>query len=174
MFTKEDSKYDVFKHFHISEKPEEETELIEHFNHIAKKHPPYLLTLGECEEKNLIGENNTRYNDKRLLDWVQSLIVGINDDEMNMDNHTDMTATERHNNTYHCCKIMYLVDQYRTVGLHSTIQGIIEGQHMFVHPGMSRVHALWFLKARNEKIIMWDTNNTFTDKKPLTLSLIHI
>ena len=168
MFTKDDSKYDVFKHFHISEKPEEETELIEHFNHIAKKHPPYLLTLGECEEKNLIGENNTRYNDKRLLDWVQSLIVGINDDEMNMDNHTDMTATERHNNTYHCCKIMYLVDQYRTVGLHSTIQGIIEGQHMFVHPGMSRVHALWFLKARNEKIIMWDTNNTFTDKKPLT------
>ena len=151
MFTKDDSKYDVFKHFHISEKPEEETELIEHFNHIAKKHPPYLLTLGECEEKNLIGENNTRYNDKRLLDWVQSLIVGINDDEMNMDNHTDMTATERHNNTYHCCKIMYLVDQYRTVGLHSTIQGIIEGQHMFVHPGMSRVHALWFLKARNEK-----------------------
>tara|TARA_Y100000768_G_scaffold220715_1_gene166409 strand:- start:93 stop:635 length:543 start_codon:yes stop_codon:yes gene_type:complete len=63
---------------------------------------------------------------------------------------------------------MYLVDQYRTVGLHSTIQGIIEGQHMFVHPGMSRVHALWFLKARNEKIIMWDTNNTFTDKTPLT------
>ena len=99
---------------------------------------------------------------------MQSLIVGINDDEMNMDNHTDMTATERHNNTYHCCKIMYLVDQYRTVGLHSTIQGIIEGQHMFVHPGMSRVHALSYLKARNEKIIMWDTNNTFTDKKPLT------
>ena len=83
MFTKDDSKYDVFKHFHISEKPEEETELIEHFNHIAKKHPLYLLTLGNGEEKNLIVENNTRYNDKRLLDWVQSLIVGINDDEMN-------------------------------------------------------------------------------------------
>ena len=39
-------------------------------------------------------ENNTRYNDKHFLDWVQSLIVGINDDEMNMDNHTDMAATE--------------------------------------------------------------------------------
>ena len=169
MFTKEiNNEFEKFKHFHISEKPEEEKELIEHFEYVAKKHPPYLLTLGECEEKNLIGENNTRYNDKRLIDWVQSLITGINDDEMNMDNHTDMTAIERHNNTYHCCKIMYLVDQYRTVGLHSTIQGIIEGQHMFVHPGMSRVHALWFLKARNEKIIMWDTNNTFTNKRPLT------
>ena len=80
----------------------------------------------------------------------QSLINGINDDEMNMDNHTDMTATERDNHTYHCCKIMYLSTNL-TVGLHSTIQGIIEGQHMFVHQGMSRVHALWFLKARNEK-----------------------
>ena len=169
MFIEEsNSEFDKFKHFHISERPEEETELIEHFNHVAKKHPPYLLTLGECEEKNLIGENNTRYNDKHLLGWVKSLITGINDEEMNMSNLTEMTATERHNRTYHCCKIMYLVDQYRTVGLHSTIQGIIEGQHMFVHPGMSRVHALWFLKARNEKIIMWDTNNTFSDKTPLT------
>ena len=169
MFIEEsNNEFDKFKHFHISERPEEETELIEHFNHVAKKHPPYLLTLGECEEKNLIGENNTRYNDKHLLGWVKSLITGINDEEMNMSNLTEMTATERHNRTYHCCKIMYLVDQYRTVGLHSTIQGIIEGQHMFVHPGMSRVHALWFLKARNEKIIMWDTNNTFSDKTPLT------
>ena len=169
MFTKEtNDEFDKFRHFHISERPEEEKELIEHFNYVAKKHPPYLLTLADCEKKNLIGENNTRYNDKKLLEYVQSLILGINDEEMNMDNLTEMTATEKHNKTYHCCKIMYLIDQYRTVGLHSTIQGIIEGQHMFVHPGMSRVHALWFLKARNEKIIMWDTNNTFTDKKPLT------
>ena len=169
MFIEEtNSEFDKFKHFHISERPEEETELIEHFNHVAKKHPPYLLTLGECEDKNLIGENNTRYNDKKLLGWIQSLITGINDEEMNMDNLTEMTANERHNNTYHCCKIMYLIDQYRTVGLHSTIQGIIEGQHMFVHPGCSRVHALWFLKARNEKIVIWDTNNTFNDKTPLT------
>ena len=169
MFTKEtNDEFDKFRLFHITEKPEEETELIEYFNHIAKKNQPYLLTLKECEDKNLIGENNTRYNDKRLLEFVKALITGINGEEMNMTNHTEMTATEEHNKTYHCCKIMYLIDQFRTVGLHSTIQGIIEGQHMFVHPGMSRVYALWFLKARNEKIIMWDTNNTFTDKTPLT------
>ena len=70
MFTKDDSKYDVFKHFHISEKPEEETELM-NTSIILQRTLTYLLTLGECEEKNLIGENNTRYNDKRLLDWVQ-------------------------------------------------------------------------------------------------------
>ena len=168
MFTKEsDSKFDEFKHFHITEKPEEEKDLIEYFNHVAKKNPPYLLTLADCEEKNLIG-NNERYNDKKLVDWVKALINGINDDEMNMKNHIEMTAKEKDNHTYHCCKIMYLIDQFRTVGLHSTIQGIIETKYMFVHPGCSRVHALWYLKARNEKIVIWDTNNTFSDKTPLT------
>lgn len=169
MFTKGvNNEFEKFRHFHISEKPEEEKELIEHFEYVAKKHPPYLLTLADCEKKNLIGENNTRYNDKKLLEYVQSLILGIDDEEMNMTNLTDLTAEEKHNKTYHCCKIMYLIDQYRTVGLHSTIQGIIERDHMFIHPGMSRVHALWHLKARNEKIVMWDTNNTFSDRTPLT------
>ena len=102
MFTKEtNDEFDKFRHFHISERPEEEKELIEHFNYVAKKHPPYLLTLADCEKKNLIGENNTRYNDKKLLEYVQSLILGINDEEMNMDNLTEMTATEKHNKTYH-------------------------------------------------------------------------
>lgn len=169
MFTKEvNNEFEKFKHFHISEKPEEEKDLIEHFEYVAKKHPPYLLTLADCEKKNLIGENNTRYNDEKLLDYIQSLILGMNDEEINMTNLTELTEKEKHNKIYHCCKIMYLIDQYRTVGLHSTIQGIIEGQHMFVHPGMSRVHALWHLKARKEKIVMWDTNNTFTNKRPLT------
>ena len=61
MFTNDD--FDTFKHFHISENPEEEKDLIKHFNHVAKKNPPHLLTIADCEDKNLIGENNLRYND---------------------------------------------------------------------------------------------------------------
>ena len=43
MFTNDD--FDTFKHFHISENPEEEKDLIKHFNHVAKKNPPHLLTI---------------------------------------------------------------------------------------------------------------------------------
>lgn len=168
MFTNDD--FDTFKHFHISENPEEEKDLIKHFNHVAKKNPPHLLTIADCEEKNLIGENNVRYNDNKLLEFVQAMLTENRyGEEMTVKNMTTITGkSSKANQAYHCCKIMYLIDQYRTVGLHSTIQGIIEGQQMFVHPGMSRIHALWFLKARNEKIIMWDTNNTFENRKPLT------
>ena len=167
MFT--DNEFDTFIHFHITEKPEEEKELIEHFNHIAKKHPPHLLTIADCEEKNLIGENNVRYNDNKLLEFVQAFIANRDGEEMTVKNMTTITGqSDEANQAYHCSKIMYLIDQYRTVGLHSTIQGIIEGQQMFVHPGMSRIHALWYLKARTDKIIMWDTNNTFEDRTPLT------
>lgn len=166
MFT--NNEFDTFKHFHITEKPEEEKDLIKHFNHIAKKNKPYLLTLKDCEDKNLIGGENVRYSDKHLESFVKALIVGRDGEEMTVKNLTKITEDENHNETYHCCKIMYLIDQYRTIGLHSTIQGIIEGQQMFVHPGMSRIHALWYLKALDEKIVMWDTNNTFEDKTPLT------
>ena len=39
MFTKEvNNEFEKFRHFHISEKPEEEKELIEHFEYVAKKH----------------------------------------------------------------------------------------------------------------------------------------
>ena len=169
LITEEKSPYEDFKHFHISEEPETLIEAEEYFNWICKnRSKPYLITLGDCVDKDLIGENNTRYNDGRLVDYVVTLLEGIHGPTIDKNTFSEETMKENQNKVYHCCKIMYLIDQYRTVGLDSTIQGVIEGKNMFIHPGMSRIYALWYLKPLEEDVVMWDTNETFSDRTPLT------
>ena len=169
LITEERSPYENFKHFHISEEPETLIEAEEYFNWISEnRSKPYLINLGDCVDKDLIGENNTRYNDSRLIDYVVTLLDGIDGPTIDKNTFSEETMKENQNKVYHCCKIMYLIDQYRTVGLDSTIQGVIEGKHMFIHPGMSRIYALWYLKTLEEDVVMWDTNETFSDRTPLT------
>jgi hypothetical protein len=169
LITEERSPYENFKHFHISEEPETLIEAEEYFNWICEnRSKPYLINLGDCVDKDLIGENNTRYNDGRLIDYVVTLLDGIDGPTIDKNTFSEETMKENQNKVYHCCKIMYLIDQYRTVGLDSTIQGVIEGKHMFIHPGMSRIYALWYLKTLEEDVVMWDTNETFSDRTPLT------
>ena len=58
--------FEEFKHFLISEEPETLVEAEEYFNWIcANNSKPYLINLGDCVEKGLIGEGNDRYNDGR-------------------------------------------------------------------------------------------------------------
>ena len=161
--------FEEFKHFLISEEPETLVEAEEYFNWIcANNSKPYLINLGDCVEKGLIGEGNDRYNDGRLIDYVVTLLDGIDGPTIDKNTFPEETRKENQNKVYHCCKIMYLIDQYRTVGLDSTIQGVIEGKHMFIHPGMSRIYALWYLKTLEDNVVMWDTNETFSDRTPLT------
>lgn len=175
----EESKYQKFKHFHAHECETKEQlsalklEVEEYFNWISKNSSvPYVVTLGECEEKGLIGvtiEDNGKYNDFQLQGYVKAFIENINGPEITQKNLTTITGeNDLENRSYHCCKIMYLVDQVRTVGLDSTMQAVSEGKNMFVHPGMSRIHALWYLKARDTKIVFWDNMKIFSDKTPLT------
>ena len=155
LITEERSPYENFKHFHISEEPETLIEAEEYFNWICEnRSKPYLITLGDCVDKDLIGENNTRYNDGRLIDYVVTLLDGIDGPTIDKNTFSEETMKENQNKVYHCCKIMYLIDQYRTVGLDSTIQGRIEGKHMFIHPGMSRIYALWYLKPLEENVVI--------------------
>jgi len=161
--------YEEFKHFHISEEPETLVEAEEYFNWICENNSkPYLIKLSDCVEKGLIGEGNDRYNDDRLVDYVVTLLDGIDGPTIDKNTFSEETRKEKQNKVYHCCKIMYLIDQYRTVGLDSTIQAVMEGKHMFIHPGMSRIYALWYLRALNDDVVMWDTNETFSDRTPLT------
>ena len=171
----EDLKHKKFKHFHFHDLTEEEIEETkkearECFEWISKNSSkPYLITLGDCEEKELIGELNARYNDKVLNQWALRLLVNIDGQEITQKTLTKITEESvKDNNSYHTAKIMYLIDQFRTVGLDSTLHAITEGDYMFVHPGMSRIHALWYLKQRDEKIILWDNTNKFADRTPLT------
>ena len=170
----EENKYKKFRHFHYHDLTTEEevaeldAEVKEYYEWITNNSSvPYLVTLSECEEKNMIGENNGRYNDLVLQTAVTKLLDNINGTPITQKTLTDVTQNTLDNDSYHCCKIMYLIDQYRTVGLDSTMQAITENIHMFVHPGMSRIHALWYLKARAEKIVMWDNVGHFKNKAAL-------
>ena len=170
----EEIKYKKSTWFHFHEKTEEEiseevAKAKEHFDWISKNsHKPYLVTLRDCEEKELIGEKSGRYTDAVLNQWATRLLDNIDGTPVEQKTLTKITdESEIDNYSYHTCKIMYLVDQYRTVGLDSTIQALTENKYIFVHPGMSRVHALWYLKAREEKIVLWDNVGHFENKAPL-------
>lgn len=169
------NEYTKFKHFHFHDLTEEEItklkqEAREHYEWISENSgKPYLVTLGDCEELNFIGENNGRYNDKVLNQWALRLLENIDGKPVTQKTLTQITGESvKDNNSYHASKIMYLIGQYRTVGLDSTLQAITEGEYLFVHPGMSRIHALWFLKARTEKIVVWDRHQKFSDRTALS------
>ena len=128
------------QHYHT------EKEMREVFNYISSNvSTPYMMKLGECRDF-FSGWRNS-YSQEQLLRFVISLIEGIDGNAIDMENFMEQTKNDDQNRLYHCCKIMYLIDQYRTVGLHSTMQCISEGNNVFVHPGMSRIHAHTYLNA---------------------------
>ena len=147
--------FDKFKHYHNFE-----DEIRECFDYISEKSKPYLVTLRDCIDVGYYGPNNQRYAHK-LIEYITTLIDNIDGQAITMENHTELTANNPENTVYHCCKVMYLINQYNEVGLHSTLQAITEGNHMFVHPGCSRIHAHSYLEAYNEKIIVWEDITNF-------------
>ena len=150
--------FDKFKHYHNFE-----DEIRECFDYISEKSKPYLVTLRDCIDVGYYGPNNQRYGTEKLLEHVIHLINGINGNAITSDTWKEEVADNHQNMVYHCCKIMYLIDQYKEVGLHSTLQAISEGNHMFVHPGCSRIHAHTYLEAYDEKIIVWDRHKRFSE-----------
>ena len=151
--------FDTFKHYHNLD----DDEIKRCFEYISKKSKPYLVSLKDCIDVGLYGPNSERYGTHKLIEYITTLIKGIDGKAITMENHIEITATEPENIIYHCCKVMYLIDQYKEVGLHSTLQAITEGNHMFVHPGISRIHAHSYLEAYDEKIIVWDRHNKFSE-----------
>ena len=139
------------------------TETKDCFDYISGHSKPYLVTLQECINVGIYGPNTQRYGTEKLLEHVIALIKGIDGNSIDMQNFSEQTADNEQNMLYHCCKIMYLIEQYNTVGLHSTMQALTEGNHMFVHPGCSRIHAHSYLQAYDEKIIVWDRHNKFSE-----------
>ena len=149
------------QHYHT------EKEMREVFDYISSNvSTPYMMKLGECRDF-FSGWRNS-YSQEQLLRFVISLIEGIDGNAINMENFMEQTKNDDQNRLYHCCKIMYLIDQYRTVGLHSTMQCISEGNNVFVHPGMSRIHAHTYLNAYDENIIVWDRHNKISNHTPIS------
>ena len=161
--TESNTNFDEFKQYYNFD-----SDIKECFDYISKKSKPYLVTLKDCIDVGYYGPNSQRYGTHKLLEHVIHLIRGINGNAITSETWKEEVVDDHQNMVYHCCKIMYLVDQYKEVGLHSTLQAITEGNHMFVHPGCSRIHAHSYLKAYDEKIIVWDRHNKFSDRTPLS------
>ena len=156
--TESNTDFDKFKQYYNFD-----SDIRECFDYISKKSKPYLVTLKDCIDVGYYGPNSERYGTHKLLEHVTHLIRGINGNAITSDTWKEEVTNDHQNMVYHCCKIMYLIDQYKEVGLHSTLQAISEGNHMFVHPGCSRIHAHSYLKAYDEKIIVWDRHNKFSE-----------
>ena len=156
--TESNTNFDEFKQYHNFD-----SDIRECFEYISEKSKPYLITLRDCIDAGYYGPNSERYGTHKLLEHVIHLIKGINGNAINSDTWKEEVTNDHQNMVYHCCKIMYLIDQYKEVGLHSTLQAISEGNHMFVHPGCSRIHAHSYLEAYDEKIIVWDRHNKFSE-----------
>ena len=161
--TESNTNFDEFKQYYNFD-----SDIKECFDYISKKSKPYLVTLKDCIDVGYYGPNSQRYGTHKLLEHVEHLINGIDGNAITSETWKEEVTDDHQNMVYHCCKIMYLVDQYKEVGLHSTLQAITEGNHMFVHPGCSRIHAHSYLKAYDEKIIVWDRHNKFSDRTPLS------
>ena len=182
MRTTKPNKYETNCHFHFMHRGYEDDweKLLDCWKYTTEtnKSLPKLCTYGELTDLGYLGENSDAYNDTALNDYVYRFFDNM-DLELTIDNKTHLEIQE-HNWVFHKVKIQWLINQYRTIGLYSCIQGRFknipkwEKQHkhhsrknFFVHPGMSRVHALRHLRAFDSKVIVWDPNNQI-DKKPLT------
>ena len=147
-------------------------EMKEHWHWIVEnRSTPYLLTMTDLLELKLIGPENGRYNHNEIFRKVTQLLDYIDGPELNKENFMELTGNDtKMNQCYHTCKTMYLIDQYKTVGLYSTMQAITEnkGANMFVHPGFSRIHAYYYMANPEDVLILWDNDNIVKDKTPLT------
>tara|TARA_B100002019_G_scaffold291397_1_gene311487 strand:- start:3831 stop:4742 length:912 start_codon:yes stop_codon:yes gene_type:complete len=164
------------KHFMLHDDGNEKgpvyEEMKEHWHWIVENNStPYLLTLEELVDLKLMGPENSRYNSEEIFKKVTYLIDYIDGPELNKENFFELTGNDtKTNQCYHTCKTMYLIDQYKTVGLYSTMQAVTEsgGTQMFVHPGFSRIHAYYYMANPEDVLILWDNHNIVKDKTPLT------
>tara|TARA_B100000900_G_scaffold179959_2_gene152599 strand:+ start:13826 stop:14701 length:876 start_codon:yes stop_codon:yes gene_type:complete len=137
---------------------------------------PKLLTYGELTDLDYLGSRHTGYGDFQLNKYVYNFFDNM-DLELTIDNKIHLEIQE-HNWVFHKIKVQWLINQYRTVGLYSPIQARFKkipteklhkqsGNRIFVHPGMSRVHALRHVRAFDSKVIVWDPHE-YIDKKHMT------
>lgn len=193
MLTTKPDEFEVNRHFYFQHKGYENDweEMVRCFNYIVEENQciPKLCTYGELTDLGYLGEESNAYTDRALNDYVYRFFTNM-DLELTVDNAYYKADPEKivhleiqeHNWVFHKVKIQWLVNQYRTVGLYSPIQGRfkklpkVSKQHkhhatnnLFIHPGMSRVHALRHLRAFDSSVVVWDPDD-YVEKEGLTFT----
>ena len=104
--TESNTDFDKFKQYYNFD-----SDIRECFDYISKKSKPYLVTLKDCIDVGYYGPNSERYGTHKLLEHVTHLIRGINGNAITSDTWKEEVTNDHQNMVYHCCKIMYLIDQ---------------------------------------------------------------
>ena len=126
---------------------------------------PKLCTYGELTDLGYFGNRESGYSDFQLNKYVYNFFDNM-DVELTEDKKGHLEI-QSHNWIFHKIKVQWLINQYRTKGLYSPIQARFKklpteklhkqsGNKIFVHPGMSRVHALRHVRAFDSPVIVWD------------------
>ena len=98
---------------------------------------------------------------EQLIEYITTLIDNIDGNAITMENHTELTANNPENTVYHCCKVMYLINQYNEVGYILHYNNYRRQSH--VRASMFSYTCTFLSKAYNEKIIVWDRHNKFSN-----------
>lgn len=123
------------------------------FEEKSKTSIPKFATLGECKQWH---PYHPKMFAKNLLETIHHKDVAIN--------RTDEDS--RRNESQ---KLVWLIDQYKSVGFYSTPQAWIKPNGRWrVHPGSVRVNAMIQCKAYESKFVIWDDSNYLPDNKQVT------
>lgn len=153
--------------FHFEHSPRRLQETKDTFHKIvANGSVPYLTTFGKLRDMGyILNDTDDEYSYKYINQYVDTLFRNI--ESPPHDNGADISQKED-NWTFHCCKVMWLMHQERTIGLYSTMQAQLSKRKLFIHPGMSRVFAIMQLDLWDKHVVVWDRENVITDQKSLS------
>ena len=170
--------FDSNRHFMFQQSVEDWQSMKDCWNHIlyTSNVLPKLCTYGELTDLEYLGTRDSGYGDFQLNKYVYNFFDHM-DLELTIDKKGYLEIQE-HNWIFHKIKVQWLINQYRTVGLYSPIQARFKkipteklhkqsGTRIFVHPGMSRVHALRHVRAFDSPVIVWDPHE-YIDKEHIT------
>ena len=130
-----------------------EDRLREAFENKSKVSIPKIATLAECKHWH---PYHPKTYGKNLLKYIHHINVA--------ENKTDDDSLRNE-----AQKLVWLIDQYKTVGFYSTPQAWIKPNDRWrVHPGSVRVNALIQCKAYETKFIVWDDSNYLPNNKQIT------
>ena len=127
--------------------------LREAFENKSRVSIPKIATLAECKQ----------WHPYAPKQFGKNLLKYIHHDNLT-ENKTDDDSLRNE-----AQKLVWLIDQYKTVGFYSTPQAWIKPNGKWrVHPGSVRVNALIQCKAYETKFVVWDDSNYLPDHTQIT------
>jgi len=138
---------------------------------------PRLCTYKDLSEW---GFGTRDYTDHNLCLFVEALLRDI---EHEWEPGNLISTKQNQTKAFHALKIGYLINEIKTTGLYSPIQGLYKRpfthfkapklpstQGIYIHPGTARVYAIRQTRKFDEPVIIWDNTGEFSRFKELNFN----